>query len=452
MASMNKLSKEITKALQTMGYNPLNEVQKRIVPELLEYQNVVVQATTGTGKTAAYAIPLCEHIVFEQVEPQVLVLTCTRELSVQAKEEFSRIGKFKRIKALAIYGKASMKRQKSAIKQGYHVICATPGRLLDHLLQGNINLSSIRYVVIDEVDYMFDLGFYEQVKSILSYIPKEAKKAFFSATYNEEMQTLIDTHCEQYERISVMKDLKITHEYVLCEDLYEALHHTIVHCEGESVIVFCERKEDIVELSSYLFNHRLKHVTFHGDLLQKHRFENLEAFKKGSVRVLLASDVAARGIDIQRVSHVIHFEAPSNEASYIHRSGRSGRVEEVGNSIVVSQSLDFMNKLTYDWKEFKAKNHTNMNVHILKEDKDEAFSSSVEKLYINAGKEKKVRTLDIIGAFCSIDGITHADIGVVEVLDKMSYVEVFHGKAQIIIKAMKNKTIKKKVVKIQIAK
>ncbi len=449
---MMKIEKEIQKAIEVMGYTPLNEVQKQIIPALLDNNDVVVQANTGSGKTAAYTIPLCQHIEFENVYPQVLVLTCTRELTVQVRQEFSRIGKYKKIKALSIYGKESMERQRNALKQGYHAIIATPGRLLDHIKQGNVSLDTIKYLVIDEVDYMFDMGFYPQVEQILDYLPGNVVKSYFSATYTPQIEELIESNSLNYQRFNVMNKLKIDHQYVLCDDLDEAMVETITHCNGESMIVFCQRKDEIDELSKYFSSYNIKHVKLHGDLLQKVRFENLQRFKSGKVRVLLASDVAARGIDIQRVSHVLHYGRPANKYDYIHRSGRTGRVDEFGTSIIVSKDKRFMDVLEYSWKEFEHGEYQNVNTPIEKTDKDKVFKDTVEKLYIGAGKEKKVRTFDIVGTLCSIDNVSQDDIGVVEVLQKISYVEIFNGKASYIVEQMKEKRLKNKVVKVQIAK
>ncbi len=450
---MIKLSKEIEKALDIMGYHTLNEVQKQVIPLFLEHKNIVVQSNTGSGKTAAYAIPLCEMIDWENLNVQVLVLTCTRELSVQVKEEFSHIGKFKKIKATAIYGKEKMSYQVNALQQKCHVVSATPGRLIDHINRGSIDLSQVSYVVIDEADYMLDLGFNEQVKEILAYLSQDVKKALFSATYPEKIHDLIEQFFAPYEFLNLSGQLKIKHMFVETNDTDEALIDTLDSIQAESVIIFCERKDEVDDVCLTLKDQGFKHVKIHGDIFQEKRFENLKKFKSGQVRILVASDVAARGIDIDKVSHVIHYGLPSNKFDYVHRSGRTGRINETGNSIVLIKDRKELQVLPdYKWEKFVEEDTSDLNTRIAKKNISKQFETAVEKIYLNAGKEKGVRTLDIIGAFTSIEGVNQDDIGVVEVLNRISYIEIFNGKAQYIVDQMKNKTIKKKKIRVEIAK
>lgn len=455
---MIKFSEEIKHALKVMGYNELMPIQEKVIPKLLNDRDIIVKAKTGSGKTAAFAIPLCEQIDWNINEPQAIVLACTRELAMQIQQEISNIGKFKKIKAALVIGKENMDYQRAALKQKCHIVVATPGRLYDHILQENIDLSKVKYVIIDEADYMLDMGFCEQVEQILKQLPQQHITALFSATYPEKVQSLIQNYTQNAEWVEIEDAADIAHYYIETENRWHTLLYLLTDIRIDSAIIFCNQQEDVDKIYRSFQKYDIDVLRIHGGMLQKQRISNMEAFKKGKSRLLIASDVAARGIDVEKVSHIIHYDMPKSSKEYTHRCGRSGRINQNGISILLVnnekmltdlQKLYTIQKLTiHESGKYKL---SYLNEAVNKTNKSSQWAEDVCKLYFSVGKSKKIRTIDIVGSLCSIEGITQADIGVINVLNHMSYVEILNGKQQLIIEAFQHKTIKNKQVKVAIA-
>ena len=444
-----------------LGYDTFTPIQKEVIPLLLEKKNIVVQAKTGSGKTCSFALPLCEQIDWNKNRPQALILACTRELVNQIQEECALIGKMHKIKVQAIYGKEKMENQIALLKQKCHILVATPGRLMDLIERGAVDLSLINTLIIDEADYMLDLGFLEKVKEICKYLDKDVQKALFSATYPDRIENFISEFIEDYEKVEVQEEVQIEHYYNVSEDPLTSLKNFLGNLSIESALVFCERKEEVDNVYDFLKTEGFRCAKLHGDLLQKQRFQQLNAFKSGKKRILIASDVAARGIDIDKVSHVFHYGKLHNFENYIHRSGRSARKDEKGISIILlSEITSFYKQLIQKFNIKEISGYSNSDVKkieeinkpIHKNNKNENFMVAIEKIYINAGSEKKIRANDIIGALCSLPEVSAEDIGVIEVLRQMTYVEIYHNKAKYIVENMKGKTVKKKKVRIELAK
>lgn len=454
-----KLSEETRRALDVMGYHELLTIQEKVIPYLLDDKDVVVKAKTGSGKTASFVIPLCEKIDWQINEPQVIVLACTRELAMQIQNEFSSIGKFKKIKATTIIGKENMVYQKDALKQKCHVVVATPGRLYDHIQQGNIDLSQITHVIIDEADYMLDMGFSEQVEQILDELPKTRVTALFSATYPQQVQKLINTYTNDAVFIDNIEDTTIVHQYIQCERKWHTLLKLLNEFKVESGIIFCNQQVDVDKIFKAFNDNGIHVLKIHGGMLQKDRISSIEAFKKGKSRLLVATDVVARGIDIEKVSHVFHYDIPNSIKDYTHRCGRSGRVGLPGCSImIINDEMEMLDKLKeqFELNEIQVKDTKQMklsylNERVVKQDKVKKWKNDVCKLYFSVGKSKKVRAIDMVGSLCSIDGVSQDDIGVINILNNMSYVEILNGKEKLILEAYKNKKIKNKNVKVEIA-
>lgn len=453
-----EISDELKHSLSLLGYEKWSEVQEKVIPAFLRGENLIVKSKTGSGKTCAFALPIVENIIWEKKYPQALILSCTRELAMQIKEECDLLGKYKKIKVQCVVGKENIENQKALLKQQCHILVGSVGRVLDLIEQGCIHLEEIKTIVIDEADYMMDLGFLEDIEKIMALLDKDVQKSFFSATYPEKIMDLINMQVTNPIYINIEENAKISHYYTYCEDEKERLYQLLTTLDIESALVFCERREEVKEVYKYLMNHKIPSVFLHGELLQKTRFEQLRRFRCGEVRVLVASDVAARGIDIDKVSHVFHLGNINNRNTYVHRSGRSGRVEESGISILLmKEKNEILSSLieTFSMKDIslyenKGENHIFESVE--KKQKGTLFEKEIERIYINAGSEKKIRAGDIIGALCSLEGIEREDIGVIEVLRRMSYVEIYHHKADKIVELMKDKTIKKKKVKVEKAK
>ena len=310
------LEQGIMEALDILGYHKPFAVQEAVIPHLLAKQDVIVQAKTGSGKTASFAIPILQQLIWNEKLPQSLILAPTRELAMQIQTEFDQIGAKKRIKSLAIYGKFPFRFQKQDLQQRTHVICATPGRILDHLREHTFDASSIRYVVIDEADIMLDMGFLDEVEAVLDYLPKKRTTALFSATMPKEIIQLANRFL--HDPLSIAMEAKqdvhqnIEH-YVYKlnqQDKETALLHLLGKETVESAILFVRTQERVENIYQVLKAHHIRVTKLHGGLLQEERLANLKAFRSGEKRILVASDVAARGIDIADISHVINVDFP----------------------------------------------------------------------------------------------------------------------------------------------
>ncbi|MBN2222607.1 MAG: DEAD/DEAH box helicase, partial [Vallitaleaceae bacterium] len=331
------LDARIHEALKRLDYKEATEVQEKLIPLALEGRDAIVSSKTGSGKTASYLIPILNQIKETEKNPQVLIIVPTRELAVQVKEEIQWIGRYKKIQGIQIFGQQPMDAQILALKQRVHAIVATPGRLLDHIQRGNVQLHQIQYLVIDEADKLLEMGFIEQVESIILELPKERTTFMLSATIEPELERL----CEQYMRNplrlefheEIPRELK-QHYYLIEEKEREASFLRLLYCLNPSrAIVFCNTQEKVDELHITMKTEGFRSVCLHGGLSQKERLRNIKEFKLGTVPYLIATDLAARGIHVDDVECVINYELPFQKENYVHRIGRSGRIDQEGLGI-----------------------------------------------------------------------------------------------------------------------
>lgn len=299
-----KLSNEIKHALDKLGYKNPTKVQNEVIPLLLENKDMVVKSQTGSGKTAAFAIPICEKIDWMENKPQALILTPTRELAIQIKEDFINIGRFKRIKAAAIYGRQSFSLQKTELKQKTHVVVGTPGRVLDHIEKGTIALNQIQYLVIDEADEMLNMGFIGQVEAIIKELPKERVTTLFSATLPESVKNLALNYMNGAIDIAI-EETSITVEnidhslyYVEEEEKCKLLYDVTILENPDSCIIFCNTKDRVDTVYNQLKKLGYHCNMIHGGMEQEERIRVMNDFRRGVFRYLVATDVASRGIDM----------------------------------------------------------------------------------------------------------------------------------------------------------
>ena len=467
-----QLSEEIINALHSLEYEHPTEVQSKVIPLVLEKIDLVVKSQTGSGKTAAYGIPICELIDWKENKPQALILTPTRELAVQVKEDMTNIGRFKRIKATAVYGKQPFAIQKTELKQKTHVVVGTPGRVLDHIDRGTLDLKQISFLVIDEADEMLNMGFIEQVEAIIKELPQKRVTMLFSATFPEAVKNLslnyMKTPIDIEIKATGLTTDKIDHSlYEVAEnDKFSMLTDVTVVENPDSCIIFCRTKDRVDVVCDRLTDLDYNCDKIHGGMVQEDRLDVMNDFRRGEFRYLIATDVAARGIDIENITHVINYDLPLEKESYVHRTGRTGRAGQKGNAITFVTPFEdrFLNeieeyigfeirKLTAPSKEEvsdkKAAFEAKMNVEpTAKKTKSEQLNKQIMKLYFNGGKKKKLRAIDFVGTIANIEGVTAEDIGIITILDAISYVEILNGKGSLVLKAMKNKTIKGKVLKV----
>ena len=467
-----ELSNEIIMALDSLGYEQPTEVQSKVIPLALAKTDLVVKSQTGSGKTASYGIPICEAIDWLENKPQALVLTPTRELAVQVKEDFTNIGRLKRIKATAVYGKQPIAIQKTELKQKTHVVVGTPGRMLDHIERGTLVLDKIRYLVIDEADEMLNMGFIEQVEAIIKQVPQNRVTMLFSATLPEKVKDLALKYMKTPTDVEIqatgLTTDKIDHSlYVVDEELKLSLLRKVTIVENpDSCIIFCRTKDRVDTLCEQLINLGYSCDKIHGGMIQDVRLEVMNDFKRGDFRYLVATDVAARGIDIDNITHVINYDLPLEKESYVHRTGRTGRAGLKGKAITLVTPFEdrFLSEIE-DYIGFKIPNkvvpteedafkkkaafEAKMDIEpTLKKAKSEKLNEQIMKLYFNGGKKKKLRAVDFVGTMAKIDGITVEDIGIITITDAFTYVEILNDKGPIVLKNMKKTTIKGKLLKV----
>lgn len=467
-----KLSDDILKAVELLGYKAPTPVQQKVIPVALEGKDIIVKSQTGSGKTAAFAIPICQLISWDIDRPQALVLTPTRELAMQVKEDFFNIGRLKRIKASAIYGKAPFYNQKNELRHKTHVVVGTPGRVIDHLERGTLDISEIKYLVLDEADEMLNMGFIEQIETILDKLPENRCNMLFSATLPEDINALCQKYIKNPVQIEIESETvtvdKVTQErYDVDEAEKPGLLKDVTIIENpDSCIIFCNTKQKVDDVNYYLKKARYSCNKLHGGMEQKDRTRVMREFKHGYFRYLVATDVAARGIDIDDISLVINYDIPDDKESYVHRIGRTGRASKSGKAITfVTKNDDRYLKDIEEFigKEIILKDRPNTDEVIsskgefiekantmpeLKESKGAKLNEGIMKLHINAGKKTKMRPVDIVGTLCSLEGMTADDIGLINIQDISTYVEVLNNKGEMVLKKLQNKPIKGRIRKV----
>ncbi len=518
------LNKDIIKSLNNLNYKKPSRVQSEVIPNLLNKENVIVKSQTGSGKTASFAIPICESIDINDNNVQALIVAPTRELALQIKEEISLIGRLKKIRCSAIFGKQPIKEQIAELKQRVHIVVATPGRIIDHIGRGTIKLDKVKFFIIDEADKMLNKGFIEDMETILTKLPKESIKGLFSATIDENISIICNKYMKNPVTIEI-KDIEkeilkkqIIEKYIKVdkENRYETLKKIIYSECPNSLIIFANTKNNVIDLYSkmkkdkflvqqlhgdmsqdkrlfmikdfkenkFIFANTKNNVIdlyskmkkdkflvqqLHGDMSQDKRLFMIKDFKENKFNILVSTDVASRGIHIDNISLVINYEVPRDKENYVHRIGRTGRQNKFGKAItLVSQTevkyleeiesytgfkLNEIEKIDED-KVISGKIRLKENEkNLLKRRKEKKIekevNSEVTRIYLNAGKKKKIRVIDIVGTISNLEGINNEDIGVVEVQDLCSYVDLLNNKGNKFLRKYREITIKKKLVKVR---
>lgn len=331
----------ILDAVSELGYKEPTPIQEGAIPRILEGRDVIGSAQTGTGKTAAFALPILSQLGAHGPGPRCLILEPTRELAVQTYENFVKFSKHTQLRTGLIYGGVGYGKQRDDLKRGMDVIVATPGRLLDHLGEGAVKLDRVKYLVLDEADRMLDMGFLPDVRRIVLKCGKERQTSLFSATVPPAIETLITwamkdpVTIEIGARRSVAETVKHV-LYPVAELQKQALLLALLeHVHWESVIVFCRTRRDADSVDALLRRHNHKAAVIHSDRSQKEREQSLNGFKSGRFEVLVATDIAARGLDIADVSHVINYNVPEHPEDYVHRIGRTGRAMATGDALTL---------------------------------------------------------------------------------------------------------------------
>lgn len=465
------LSLPILEALDMLGYHHPTVIQQEVIPLVLAGKNVVARSRTGTGKTAAFAVPLCEMAVWEENSPRALVLEPSRELAVQVSRELFQIGRKKRLKVPAVFGGFPIDKQMQTLKQKSHIVVGTPGRVMDLVRRGSLQLSGIIHLVIDEADLMLDMGFLEEVGEIISLLPENRKILLFSATLEKQVQTLIDNYAA--DAVFVAQDQEdgpppsigqAVYE-VTAENKYEMFKRVLMKENPDSCMIFCGTREMVNVLFQKLRRDRIFCGMIHGEMEQKERLKNVDAFGRGGFRYLIATDVAARGIDFENIGLVVNYDFPTGKDTYVHRIGRTGRNGKDGRavSLVSAQekkmlqkveeytgtALPVLQELIVTQEEEKAFWALQRRKSAPKAGKGEALNRDIMRLSIGGGRKSKMRTADIVGTICAVDGITAEDIGVIDIRESLTYVEILNRKGPLVLERLQTKPIKGKVRKVR---
>lgn len=347
------LSQELIMAVNDLGYEEMTEIQSKSIPLLLEGADVIGRSNTGTGKTAAFGIPAVESIESDMSRfLQVLILCPTRELAMQACDELKKFAKYKKwVKPVAVYGGASMEKQIYALKRGGNIVVGTPGRVMDHIRHRTLKLDNIKTVILDEADEMLNMGFREDIESILNDIPHEHQTVLFSATMPPEIMNIT----KKYQNDPVV--IKIAAKYKTVDLIQQfcfevamgrktdALKLLLAAYQPKSSMVFCNTKKMVDELTEALLGGGFKAVGLHGDMKQSQRTQVMNSFKSGAVSILVATDVAARGIDVNGIDAVFNYDIPQDNEYYIHRIGRTGRAGHTGVAYTLVSGRRQLNEL-----------------------------------------------------------------------------------------------------------
>ncbi|MEH7095495.1 DEAD/DEAH box helicase [Neobacillus vireti] len=466
------LSDELKRSLALLKYETPTEVQRKVIPLALANHDLVVKSQTGSGKTASFGIPICEMMEWEEKLPQALILTPTRELAVQVREDMTNIGRFKRIKAMAVYGKEPFTKQKEELKQKTHVVVGTPGRVIDHIDRETLVLDKIKYLIIDEADEMLNMGFIDEVEAIINELPLNRVTMVFSATLPKDVENL----CHKYMKNPINVEIEasgittntIEHRLIEVkeEEKIPLLKDVTVVESPDSCLIFCRTKEHVETVYAELEEANYSCERLHGGLEQQDRFAVMDGFKMGNFRYLVATDVAARGIDIDNVTLVINYDVPMEKESYVHRTGRTGRAGNEGKAITFATPYE--GKFVKDIERYigfelpimvapkpqeVARNKAAFEEKIsgrrvVRNNKTARINQDIMKLYFNGGKKKKLRAVDFVGTIAKIPGVSADDIGIITIQDQMSYVDILNGKGSLVLQAMENTTIKGKKLKV----
>ena len=344
-----KIIEPILKALKEEKYSVPTSIQEKAIPLIINRKDVLGSAQTGTGKTAAFAIPILQHLFLDRqrnISPRkinALIITPTRELAIQIAESFSTYGKFTGIKNTVIFGGVTQGRQTDALRRGVDILVATPGRLLDLMNQGFVRLNDIEYFVLDEADRMLDMGFIHDIRKIIAKLPTKRQSLFFSATMPNnivELSKKILKNPIKVEVSPVSSAAETIHQYLYYTNRLskkDLLLYILQDTRIEQVLLFSRTKHGADKIARYLKKQKIKTAAIHGDKAQNKRQKALKQFKDGEIRVLVATDIAARGIDIDKLKYVINYDIPNIAETYVHRIGRGGRAGDEGISISICE-------------------------------------------------------------------------------------------------------------------
>lgn len=442
--SSQPLSKEMLHNLNELGYTSMTAVQQQSLPHVLNGCDVLAQAKTGSGKTAAFGIGLLHKLNVKKFRIQSLVLCPTRELADQVAKELRRLARATHnVKILTICGGVAFGPQYGSLLHGAHIIVGTPGRILKHLDKGYMSLKDLEILVLDEADRMLDMGFKDELDRVIAHAPEFRQTLLFSATFPDRIKELSAT-IQKQDAISVTaisddppNEITEYFYHMTSDDKIECLKKAIAHHKPLNALVFCNTKMEAQDIADELTNSDIDALALHGDLEQYERTDVLLRFMNNSCAVLVATDVAARGIDIADLALVVNYDIPPNYQTYIHRIGRTGRAGKVGVAVTLYMDLDIRLMEQY-------RNESRIFDETSSLDDIDKFTLKAPNstLVIEGGKKDKMRPGDILGALTGEAGITGKYIGKIDLYDRQSYVAIDRSMINKAYAQLKKKKIK----------
>ncbi len=512
-----ELSKEIRKAIEHMGFEEASPIQSEAIPPILDGKDVIGQAQTGTGKTVAFGIPILEKIQPKNRKPQAIILCPTRELAIQVAEELKKLSKYKKdVNVLPIYGGQPIDRQIYALKKGVQIVIGTPGRTIDHIQRGNLKLDHVKIVVLDEADEMLDMGFIEDIETILKETPDDRQTLLFSATMPRPILELTKRYQTNPQLIKVVpKQLTVPS----VEQVYfevresmklEALSRLIDMYDLKLSLVFCNTKRRVDEVVANLQVRGYLADGLHGDMTQAQRDRVMSKFRGNAFEILVATDVAARGIDVEDIEAVFNYDLPQNEEYYVHRIGRTARMGKAGRAFTFAVGKEiyklreiqnyanvkierkkipsvndveqirlntFLDKVKEQIDQGGLEHYTNLVERLIDEDyasvdiaaallklsmgsdgereadfddiHERPVREDMARLFIGIGRSQKIDVKDVLGAIAGETGIPGKRIGKIDVYDKYTFVEVPEKFADDVVHIMNNNQIKGKKINVE---
>lgn len=438
--SLQKL--DIHQLLQNMDFKDLKPMQKEVLQQSEKHKDIIVLAPTGSGKTFAFLLPLLKVLNPEVNEVQSIILAPTRELALQIEKVFKQMKTG--FKVLTCYGGHPFSRERASLKNPPALIIATPGRLLDHLKRETFDTNKIKHVIIDEYDKSLELGFSKEMQSILYFLPSVQKTTLTSATEINELPGYLKMHKPHYiNYLDADYTPDLSYFYIQSEwtNKLKQLGELLKDIANEPTIVFCNFKNDIENVSTFLNEMDLAHSVFFGDLDQEEREKALLKFRNGSTKILLATDLASRGLDIPEIKNIVHFQIPSKEDVFTHRNGRTARMNKSGKVFL----------LLVEGKELPEYIIHNISPFSPSQSSTKDLTAEFTTLYFSAGKMHKISKGDVHGFLCQVGGVDKSEIGIIEIKDRASYAAISSSNVQNVIDKCQNQKLKKVKVRVDFA-
>jgi len=429
----------------------MTPVQAASLPQILEGKDLIVQAKTGSGKTAAFGLGLLDQINPKYFGIQAMVMCPTRELADQVASELRKLARcIPNIKIVVLCGGKPLGPQADSLAHGAHIVVGTPGRLQDHLSRKTLELDGVKTLVLDEADRMLDMGFLEEITSIIRHIPSSRQTLLFSATYPNSIKKM----CRAVQRDPITVKVDSEHDTNVIKQLFyksntyqrlDTLLSFLEHYQPETTVVFCHTKIQCDEVAGFLQDKNVDALAIHGDLEQRDRDEVLVRFANRSISVLVATDVAARGLDIKSLGAVVNYELPHDPEIYVHRIGRTGRAGEAGMALSIYTDAEVQRIIAIE--EYTNTECVYGEVDQLERKENFSLSANMATLQIDSGKKNKIRPGDLLGALTKDAGLAGAQIGKINIFDTFSYVAIERNAIGQALRHFKNGKVKGRFVK-----